>query len=85
MISGIDVSRWEPPEELDYPAMFAAGYKFNGIRCTVGNYYQDGTFDEHWGASFEAGCIECLTVVAPSAMITVPGLQPNNTWIILDT
>jgi lysozyme len=68
VISGIDVSYWEPPDEMDYAAIYQAGYKFDFIRCTIGNYYQDGTFDEHWNQSFEAGQYRApYMVVAPAA------------------
>lgn len=48
MISGIDVSRWQPPDLLDYQLIKDAGYKFAAVRCTIGDYYTDSKFSEHW-------------------------------------
>jgi lysozyme len=68
MLSGIDVSRWEPADQLDYPAIYSAGYKFVAARCTVGNYYTDSHFTAHINAAWQAGLLVTpYLVVAPAA------------------
>jgi len=53
MIKGIDVSRYQGT--IDWPAVAGAGYKFAIIRCSVGNYYIDPTFETNWDGAKAAG------------------------------
>ena len=53
MISGIDISRYQG--FIDWVKVAAAGYKFAIIRCSVGNYYIDPTFESNWDGARAAG------------------------------
>ncbi len=69
-VSGIDVSRWQG--EIDWPAVADRGYKFAGIRASVGDYYTDPTFEFNFDGAITNGIIPLpYHVIRPD--IDVPG------------
>jgi GH25 family lysozyme M1 (1,4-beta-N-acetylmuramidase) len=61
---GIDVSRWQG--EINWSRVAEAGYRFVGIRATIGNYYTDPWFYVNWAEAMEAGLlVSAYHVVVP--------------------
>lgn len=54
-VSGIDVSRWQ--NAIDWSKIADAGYKYAGIRASVGNFYTDPRFEENFDGAIVNGII----------------------------
>ena len=68
-LEGIDVSRYQGT--IDWARVAAAGAKFAAIRCTVGDYYTDPTWDaNHAQARANGVLVTAYHVVKPSKSVT---------------
>lgn len=54
-VSGPDVSRWQGA--IDWSKVADAGYKYAGIRASVGNHYTDPRFEENFDGALMQGII----------------------------
>jgi len=66
-VNGVDVSNWQPFEDVHYQGISEAGYKFAVMRCTVGDYYSDPRLPAHWDGFGDYGLLRTpYLVVAPA-------------------